>query len=137
MTTIRPTLTANDKMRKRFASLRPEKVAPPPANLEPEALASAMQARLAELFPACFGKPERPLKVGIAQDIMARQPDLDVHAIRVALAAYCSKASYLAVIVEGAVRIDLDGNAAGTVDAGQAGYARKQLAKKRRLEANR
>lgn len=87
--------------------------------------------------PACFGKLERPLKVGIAQDIMARQPDLDVHAIRVALAAYCSKASYLAVIVEGAVRFDLDGNATGTVDAGQAGYARKQLAKKRRLEANR
>ncbi len=90
-----------------------------------KALARATLAHLAELFP-CFREPVRPLKVRIAEDIIARQPDLDVHAVSIALIAHTGKPEYLASVAEGASRIDLDGNSCGTVTAQHAAHARKQ-----------
>jgi hypothetical protein len=90
-----------------------------------KALARATLAHLAELFP-CFREPVRPLKVGIAEDIIPRQPDLDVHAVSIALIAHTERPEYLAAVAEGASRIDLDGNACGTVTAQHAAHARKQ-----------
>jgi ProP effector len=125
--TMRPKLAATDRMRARL-SLSP--VAPPPARppSRREALVVATLARLGELFPAAFGNSPRPLVIGVAEQIMART-GLEPHAVRLALYAYCNSPSYVASLIEGAVRVDLDGNAAGTVLREQAAYARWQEAK--------
>jgi ProP effector len=132
--TRRPKLAATDRMR---ARLGVSPVAPPPARppSRREALAVATLAHLGELFPAAFGNPPRPLMIGVAEQIMART-GLDPHVIRVALRAHCSSPPYLAALIEGAVRVGLDGNAAGPVLREQAAYARWQEAKKASMIAD-
>ena len=61
-------------------------------------------------------------------------PDIKAHAVALAIADYCRGASYHAAMVEGANRVDLDGNAAGRVTKGAAERARNILKK---LEAQR
>src|SRR6478736_4686966 len=77
----------------------------------------AALTRLAERFPQTFVlekyQPHRPLKVGIAADIKARCPDLTSRERGRALAAYTKRIMYLQGLVEGAARVDLDGNPAG------------------------
>jgi ProP effector len=74
---------------------------------------------LAAKFPKCFAVPDkrrRALKVGIDADLLAalggaiRRTEL----IR-ALAMYCSSDGYLERVLNGAWRIDLQGNPAGVV----------------------
>ena len=134
--TMRPKLAATDRMRARLGL---STVAPPPARLPSKpptrALVVATLARLGELFPGAFGNPPRPLVIGVAEQIMART-GLDPHSVRVALYAYCNSPSYVASLIEGAVRVDLDGNAAGTVLREQAAYARWQEAKTASMMAN-
>jgi ProP effector len=88
-------------------------------------------ARLADLFPKAFAVNailRKPLKVGIANDLTSKVDGmitpLDVHR---ALAAYCGSVGYLRHMKAGAARLDLDGNAAGTVTAEEAEQARKRL----------
>jgi ProP effector len=91
-------------------------------------------ATLAGQFPQAFslGDQRRPLKVGIHQDVAARIGGLSNNQIQEALRQYTSEIHYLRAIVEGAARIDLDGNSAGTVTAHQAAIAKKcvKMAKK-------
>ena len=85
---------------------------------------------LAERWPKCFAvdaKRRRPLKIGIAEEIRAAGLDVDVSA---ALAYYAYNASYMKALVAGAIRIGLDGEAAGTVTADQEAFARRELAKR-------
>jgi ProP effector len=65
------------------------------------------------------------LKVGIAGDIPARLRRV----LKVALTAYTGRVMYLRGLVAGAPRLDLDGNPAGEVTAGDAEYAAAKLAK--------
>src|SRR6478736_4777175 len=80
-------------------------------------------ALLTEAFPQTFVlekyRPHRPLKVGIAADIPARCPVVERYARRV---------MYLRALVAGAARVDLDGNPAGEVTAGDAEFAATKLA---------
>jgi sRNA-binding protein len=83
--------------------------------------AKALIAVLAAKFPKCFAVPDtrrRPLKVGIDADLLATLsgtiPRTDL--IR-ALAMYCSSHGYLERVLNGAWRIDLQGNPAGVVTA--------------------
>ena len=73
----------------------------------------AVLVRLAEAFPKTFilekYQPHRPLKVGIAADLMGRCPELDHRKVSVALAVYTRRVMYLRSLVAGAVRVDLDG----------------------------
>ena len=69
----------------------------------------------------------RPLKVGIAEEVRALLPDVDVSAV---LAYYAYNASYMKALVAGAIRIGLDGEPAGTVTADQEAFARRELAKR-------
>jgi ProP effector len=91
----------------------------------------AALTRLAEYFPQTFvlekHRPHRPLKIGIAADVMARCPDLGRRTLGVAL-RYVSRIMYLQGMVAGAARIDLDGNACGEVTAEDAGHAAARLA---------
>jgi hypothetical protein len=68
------------------------------------------------------------LKVGIAADIRARCPAVERRVLSVALGAYARRVMYLQSLVEGAARVDLDGNPAGEVTAKDAEYAAAKLA---------
>ena len=96
---------------------------------------------LATRYPRAFAlekyRPHRPLKVGVAADILACCPDLDRRKLGVALAAYTRRVMYLRGLVAGAARVDLDGNVCGEVSAGDAEHAAAILASReaRRIAA--
>ena len=93
---------------------------------------------LAERFPQTFVpdryQSHRPLKVGIAADLVARCPELDRSKLGMVLAAYARRVMYLKGMVAGSARVDLDGNVdldgkeAGEVTARDAEYAAAKLA---------
>ena len=89
-------------------------------------------ALLTEAFPQTFVlekyRPHRPLKVGIAADIPARCPAVERRVLSAALSAYARRVMYLRALVAGAARVDLDGNSAGEVTAGDAEFAATKLA---------
>lgn len=92
---------------------------------------------LAVAFPGCFNPPKskapkRPLKIGITADIVARgvtgedgQP-LSRKRIERAVRDYCLGTKYDAALIPGAIRIDLDGNPAGSVSASHAASRRRE-----------
>lgn len=103
----------------------------------PQALLKQWQTR----YPRAFaGAEARPLKVGIHHDLAAREP-WSTKLIRRALAGYVNRPRYVKALKEGATRIDLDGNPAGTVDATAAQTAqekyRRKAASKARPEARK
>lgn len=78
--------------------------------------------RLVELFPAVFRtwtETPLPLKIGIYADIRARVPDLPAKHLHNTLYRYTTTMRYLHVLVAGAERFDLDGNACGHVTSEQ------------------
>ena len=85
-------------------------------------------ALLAERWPRCFMLAEDrrlPLKVGIFHDLKAAlggkvSPDQLGHA----LGTYCSAPDYQRRLKDGAARLDLDGQRAGTVTPSEAMWAR-------------
>ena len=93
----------------------------------------AALANLAERYPQTFVlekyQPHRPLKVGIAADLMERCSEHDHHELSVALTVYTRRIMYLRSLVAGAARVDLDGKEAGEVTARDAEYATAKLAK--------
>jgi sRNA-binding protein len=94
-----------------------------PANRARDQNIAAVLDLLAETWPKCFFIYEQrrlPLKIGIHQDIIAVLDGAGTPIeLRRALAYYCRNRSYLRHLRAGAVRIDLDGNPAGTVTAGE------------------
>ena len=92
-------------------------------------------ALLAERWPRCFMLAEDrrlPLKVGIFHDLKAAlggkvSPDQ----LSRALATYCSAPDYQRRLKDGAARIDLDGQRAGTVTPSEAMWARAGRAERR------
>lgn len=93
---------------------------------------NALRDLFQDTFPSCFsawGAPKQPLKAGIHRDLKAHFPDLPMREIREALANYCGGPTYLRSMVEGAVRLDLDGNQVGFVAAAHAAYAAHRLKK--------
>jgi ProP effector len=67
------------------------------------------------------------LKVGIAEEVRALLPDIDVSS---GLALYTHSTSYMKALVAGAVRIGLDGEPADRVTAVHETFARRELAKR-------
>ncbi|MCH4563408.1 ProQ/FINO family protein [Halomonas sp. EGI 63088] len=96
----------------------------------PQALLAEWYQRYASTF---FKGHTRPLKVGIHEELAAREPWPE-KLVRRALACYVNLPRYLKSVREDAERIDLDGQAAGRVDAEAAEHARKKL---EQLQANR
>ncbi|WP_246009096.1 ProQ/FINO family protein [Vreelandella nanhaiensis] len=77
-------------------------------------------------YPQAFFKGHtKPLKVGIHQDLAAREP-WSGKLIRRALANYVNLPRYLKSVHEGVDRIDLDGQPAGKVDKEAAMHANKK-----------
>jgi len=96
-------------------------------------------ATLATLFPRAFAVAERerrPLKVNVFNDlIIATANVIEPDALRSALAFYTSAGGYLRSCVKGTPRIDLDGDAAGFVTAGQAAWVAGILRRRRKADA--
>ncbi|MDF2177537.1 RNA chaperone ProQ [Aliiglaciecola sp. CAU 1673] len=90
-------------------------------------------AFLAETFPACFSLEgqAKPLKIGIFQDLAERlnqDERISKTLLRASLRHYTSSWRYLHAIVEGASRVDLDGNAGDVIEKQHAEHAQQQLA---------
>src|SRR5262249_4359967 len=92
-------------------------------------------ALLAESWPRCFMSAEDrrlPLKVGMFHDLKAALggkvlPDQ----LSRALGTYCSAPDYQRRLKDGAARLDLDGQRAGTVTPSEAMWARAGRAERR------
>lgn len=96
--------------------------------------AQALLAEWYQRYDATFFKGHtRPLKVGIHEELAAREPWPE-KLVRRALACYVNLPRYLKSVRDGASRIDLNGAPAGTVDEAAAEHAHKKL---ERLQAQR
>jgi ProP effector len=97
-----------------------------------QADARAAIALLAKLFPKAFAVHEarrRPLKVGIAADLVAAVAGaIKPHELALALAHYCNNRVYLVRLRAGAGRIVLDGNPCGVVTIEEQRAAAEKLA---------
>lgn len=78
-----------------------------------------------------------PLALGIHKTLMERQPDLDKNQVRQALHLHTSGNRYLKALVEGAPRLDLDGNPSGAVTAEQQTQAVTTLKERFRKQAEK
>jgi ProP effector len=91
--------------------------------------------------PQLNARIRRPLKVGIHNDIAAALREIGITEIKRALRFYCADPRYLRACTDGADRLDLAGNIAGTVTAPQAENAKAMVtgieAKRRRREQTR
>lgn len=81
-------------------------------------------------FPLAFPKkpgPKLPLKIGIHKDLVAHAEQLGLSAseIRAALKKWCQGKRYNECMLAGAVRVDLQGHAAGFVSKEEATFADK------------
>lgn len=90
-------------------------------------------AYLVEKFPLCFSLEgeAKPLKIGLFQELalaLADDEKVSKTVLRQALRAYTSNWRYLHGCKEGAVRVGLNGEEAGVVDATQAQHAAETLA---------
>ncbi|SFT44464.1 ProQ/FINO family protein [Halomonas saccharevitans] len=96
----------------------------------PQALLDQWYRRYSSTF---FKGHTRPLKIGIHEELTAREPWPE-KLVRRALACYVNLPRYLKSVREGAWRLDLAGEPAGQVDAAAAEHAHKKL---ERLQADR
>lgn len=99
-------------------------------------------AYLAEKFPLCFfAEGEvKPLKVGLFQelaDALAEEGKISKTLLRQVLRAYTMNWRYLHACKEGAVRVGLNGEEAGVIDAAQAEHAQKTLQEAKAAYAER
>lgn len=95
--------------------------------------------QLQKNFPLAFPKnpaPKVPLKIGIHKDIFERSEQLgiDKRDLRAAIKTWCWGKRYWECLLEDAVRVDLDGNAAGQVTKVDADQAIKLKEGRRRTQ---
>jgi ProP effector len=83
---------------------------------------------LQESFPVL--RDCRPLAIGIDKQLMARLPDVDRKALRIALGIHTHSLRYLKAMEKAALRTDLEGNPAGEITQEQRTHA-SELIKER------
>lgn len=92
--------------------------------------AAEVREILVQRFPLAFmpkRSPKKPLKIGIYIDVVHRCHDIGRYRIKLAIADYCNGPTYLRAMFPGAIRFDLDGNAAGDVTESHAAHASEKL----------
>src|SRR5690606_7473782 len=92
-------------------------------------------AALMAAYPAVFDQTSpRPLAIGIHKELLAASREgrlpAPTGAIRLAIDRWTGARQYLAGLVEGAARVDLQGESAGEVTAEQALTAKQTLEKR-------
>lgn len=90
--------------------------------------------KLQRLYPKAFPKnpaPKVPLKIGILEDIQLRSDEIGISKedLQLAIKTWCKSSRYWQACKEGAERLDLDGNAAGVVEATGAAHAKGMVRK--------
>ena len=117
------------------AQAAPPAAAPAPPELSP----AACGARLAELFPALFGKGRPlPLKLRIQADIQQRAPGIFTKkTLSAFLHRHTTSTAYLIALTQAPQRFDLDGVAAGELAAEHRQAAADELARRRALHEER
>jgi ProP effector len=94
-------------------------------------------AQISELYPKAFNRDQvKPLKIGIQEDLLADEK-LAKGKIKRALASYVRAAAYYKSLVEGADRVDLNGESAGKVTAAEAEHAKAMLKQQREQRQQR
>lgn len=122
--------------RNRTKSSKPVKTSPP---VDPIVLTIG---RLQKLFPKAFPKnpaPKVPLKIGVHQDLLAQSQGIKIPEadLKEAIKTWCWGARYWACVVEGVERVDLGGNAVGTVTANEASQARNLESRRNRQRSKK
>lgn len=83
---------------------------------------------LAERYPAVFGSPPRPLKIGIYEDMLRDLCDERAAGrLRSLLAKHTGLPAYLAEVAKGGARFDLSGAPAGEISPEAQAYAAETL----------
>ncbi|MBB6342322.1 ProP effector [Pseudomonas fluvialis] len=115
----------------------------PSSQRQPREQDPAVEAiwRLQKHFSLAFPvnpAPKLPLKEGILKDAEQHLELLGISSeqLKLGIAAWCQGSRYWSSMTENATRVDLGGQPAGVVTAGQALYA-KQQAKRQRVQARR
>jgi ProP effector len=83
-------------------------------------MSSDLIAKLVAIWPKAFfinQADRRPLKLGIHRDMAGQACGLTSTELRRAVSQYCQSPGYLAACTEGAPRIGVNGEVAGTVSA--------------------
>jgi ProP effector len=126
------------------AQIAPAKTAPPELNAfemagrARSAGITATRRALLNRWPNCFKgymRPKLPLKVGIDKDILAADPELNPEMVKIVLRIYGDHLSYHEAMIEGAARVDLNGNPAGVVTDNEARWAANRLNRKSRSQS--
>lgn len=87
---------------------------------------------MCERFPKCFSEfSPQPLKIGIYEDIIPRCPDIELKFLKLFLRFYTQNIYYRKFLLEGSIRIDLDGNPHGAVSIEEAVHAREHYKRSR------
>lgn len=95
-------------------------------------------ARLAELFPALFAPPAKPLKLRIQADIQQRAPGVFTRrTLSVFLHRYTTSNAYLSALVKSEQRYDLDGQPAGELSAEHRELAAAEITRRRGVHEQR
>lgn len=133
---LRDRLRAEKEPAKADGARRPKQSKP--ANPKPHQQDPAVEAirPLQKHFPLAFPKspaPKVPLKEGILKDAEQHLELLGLTSeqLGLAISTWCRGARYWASMIEDAPRLDLSGQAAGSVTAAQALYAKHQAFRQR------
>jgi ProP effector len=136
---LKPKPTLKPALKSVPAPIAPAKTVPPELNeIEMAGRArsadiTATRRALLNRWPNCFKgymRPKKPLKIGIDKDILAADPELNPEIVKLVLRIYVSHETYREVMIEGAGRVDLDGNPAGVVTKSQAEWSAMKLKRK-------
>ncbi|WP_440465871.1 ProQ/FinO family protein [Pseudomonas sp. YH-1] len=136
---LRDRLRAEKEQAKAAGEKRRKPKAPPQE--KPREQDPALEAiwRLQRHFPLAFPvnpAPKVPLKEGILKDAEQHLAQLGITSeqLKLGVAAWCRGARYWASMVENAPRLDLNGQAVGSVTAAQALHAKQQASRQRSQE---
>lgn len=126
-----------EKQQVKTDSAKPPKRKPSP-QAKPREQDPAVEAiwRLQKHFPLAFPvnpAPKVPLKEGIFKDAEQHLELLGITSeqLKLGIATWCKGSRYWASMVENAPRLDLNGQAAGSVTAAQALHAKQQASRQR------
>lgn len=133
---LRDHLRAEKEQLKTDSSVQLNRKSTSPA--KPRSQDAAVEAiwPLQKHFPLAFPvnpAPKVPLKEGILKDAEQHLELLGIthEQLKLGISTWCRGSRYWASMVENAPRVDLTGQSAGIVTAGQATYAKQQAARQR------
>lgn len=71
-----------------------------------------------------------PLKIGISDELVAQNPDMDARMIRRFLRFYCSHSNYLIALTKRRMRVGLDGKSVEAIAPDAKQFAIEQIARR-------